>query len=88
MEKTLCLIVLVCLSTATSSSSRFDEHLTLTPAGNGDVVAQFAFTVATPDTHDLRHFDLFPRPMGELARAHGIEELEVTLGDREALEEE
>ena len=67
-------------TTSRSSSSKrddFTENLYIQPLPGGYVYYQFEFTTKTAAENS--HFELFPRPVAQLASESGIDELYVTL---------
>ena len=66
---------------AAGQRDTFEEELLLKPTLNGDLIAHFRFaTVAAAAAgDDDDDFDLFPRPLGELVRTFGVEELDLSL---------
>ncbi|XP_040575973.1 GPI transamidase component PIG-T [Lepeophtheirus salmonis] len=75
------LSVLAHLPLASSFSDEYKEELFLTPLGrNGNYIgAFFKLTTSTADASG-DHYNIFPRPIGELLEEHGLREFKVTLG--------
>lgn len=73
------LFLAACISAESEES--LSEELLLKPLSNGDLLAQFRFTVVAPGagTTDHGHYHLFPRGIGELLRVHSLREFSVSL---------
>lgn len=65
------------IGSSTSKRDDFTENLYIQPLPDGYVYYNFEFTTKT--TAKNSHFELFPRPIAQLATESGIDELYVTL---------
>lgn len=73
------LTLISCVSGTSTTAKRddFTENLYIQPLPGGYVYYQFEFTTKTATQNS--HFELFPRPVAQLATESGIDELYVTL---------
>jgi len=66
-----------------SLSDKFTEELLLSPLQSGNLHAHFKFTTVYPadlrDSKHWTHYNLFPRPLGELLGAYQVQEISVSL---------
>jgi len=80
MLRILLLLVLICGSI---SGDKFTEELLLTPLQSGHLNTHFKFTTLFPadirESSQWTHYDLFPRPLGELLGVYQVQELSLSL---------
>jgi len=74
--------VICCHGSVNDSKDSFTEELFIKPLPTGHLYSYFQFTTkwdVNPEETKLRHFNLFPRVLGEIIEKHSIRELHVSL---------
>ncbi|XP_072169564.1 GPI transamidase component PIG-T-like [Diadema setosum] len=63
------------------ADDNFKEELLITPLANGFVNTHFEFTTEWNSTLPLEslHYNLFPRPLGQVIRKHNVQEMHLSL---------
>nr|SVE91062.1 EOG090X043F [Daphnia sinensis] len=78
----LLFVVLSCVETVLATSESFSEELLIKPLPTGHVYSFFQFTTkwdVDPEETKLRHYNLFPRSVGEIIQKHSLRELHLSL---------
>ncbi|KAK4010532.1 GPI transamidase component PIG-T isoform X1 [Daphnia magna] len=78
----LLIIVLSFVEIVFATSESFSEELLIKPLPTGHVYSFFQFTTkwdVDPEETKLRHYNLFPRSVGEIIQKHSLRELHLSL---------
>nr|SVE92314.1 EOG090X043F [Megafenestra aurita] len=70
------------VSIVDGAKETFSEELFIKPLPTGHLYSHFQFTTkwdVNPREKELRHYNLFPRPIGEIIQQHSLRELHLSL---------